>query len=157
MKRAYFKLARTHHPDKGGDPEKFKEIKKAYEVLSDERKRHMYDSYGSIDDQVIEECNIPPGGFAFPFEVNLNDLFGNMFGNPPVGPQRDSQKKGRKPAPAVQSISISLEQFYMGHKFDININRKSFCTKCDHTGATVKMPCKGCHGSGSVSSYFFNR
>ena len=151
MKRAYFKLARTHHPDKGGDPEKFKEIKKAYEVLSDERKRHMYDSYGSIDDQVIEECNIPPGGFAFPFEVNLNDLFGNMFGNPPVGPQRDLQKKGRKPAPAVQSIPISLEQFYMGHKFDININRKSFCTHCDHTGATAKVPCKGCHGSGSIS------
>ena len=151
MKRAYFKLARTHHPDKGGDPEKFKEIKKAYEVLSDERKRHIYDSYGSTDDHNTEEFMVPPGAFAFPFEVNLNDLFGNMFGNPPVGPQRDSQKKGRKPAPAVQSIPITLEQFYMGHKFDININRKSFCTRCDHTGATSKERCKGCHGSGSIS------
>ena len=94
IKRAYFKLARTHHPDKGGDPEKFKEITKAYEILSDERKRHMYDSYGSTNDQMTEEFTIPPGAFSFPFEVNLNDLFGNMFGSPPVGPQRESQKKG---------------------------------------------------------------
>lgn len=151
IKKAYFKLARTHHPDKGGDPEKFKEITKAYEILSDEQKRHMYDTYGSTDDQLSEEFSVPSGAFPFPFEVNLNDLFGNMFGNPPVGPQREGTKKGRKPAPAVQSIPITLEQFYMGHKFDININRKSFCAQCDHSGAASKEPCRVCHGAGSVS------
>lgn len=156
MKKAYFKLARTHHPDKGGDPEKFKEITKAYEILSDEKKRHMYDSYGTTDDQLHEDFGVsqggffgvPPGGFSFPFEVNMNDLFGGMFGG---GPQRDGVKKMRKPAPAVQSIPISLEQFYMGHKFDININRKSFCNQCDHTGATSKELCKVCHGAGTIS------
>ena len=148
IKKAYFKLARTHHPDKGGDPEKFKEITQAYEILSDERKRHLYDSYGTTDDEIVNDnFHVPPGAFSFPFEVNLSDLFGNMFS----GPSKEGMKKGRKPAPAVQSIPITLEQFYMGHKFDININRKSFCTQCDHTGATSKELCKMCHGAGSIS------
>lgn len=152
IKKAYFKLARTTHPDKGGDPERFKEITHAYEILSDEKKRHLYDSYGTTDEQSVDQnFNIPPGAFAFPFEVNLNDLFGNMFGGPPGGPQQNGMKKGRKPGPAVQSIPISLEQFYMGHKFDININRQSFCTQCDHTGATSKEVCKVCHGMGAIS------
>lgn len=150
IKKAYFKLARTHHPDKGGDSERFKEITHAYEILSDEKKRHAYDSYGITDDQ-MSQSGPPPGAFAFPFEVNLNDLFGNMFGNPSVGPQREGVKKGKKPTPAVQTKPISLEQFYMGYKFDININRQSFCTQCDHTGATSKEMCKVCHGIGAVS------
>jgi DnaJ family protein A protein 2 len=152
IKKAYFKLARTHHPDKGGDPERFKEISRANEILSDEKKRHMYDSYGITDDQTPDMSHgIPPGAFSFPFEVNLNDLFGGMFGNPPVGPQKEPQRKGKKPAPATQSIMITLEQFYMGHKFDININRQSFCPHCEHTGAISKEICKTCHGQGSVS------
>jgi DnaJ family protein A protein 2 len=152
IKKAYFKLARTHHPDKGGDPERFKEISRANEILSDEKKRHMYDSYGVTDDQAPDTGHgIPPGAFAFPFEVNLNDLFGGMFGNPPVGSQKEPQRKGKKPPPATQSIAITLEQFYMGHKFDININRQSFCPHCEHTGTISKEICKTCHGQGSVS------
>jgi len=159
IKKAYFKLARTHHPDKGGNPERFKEISRANEILSDEKKRHMYDSYGVTDDAPDMSPGfpggipggIPPGAFAFPFEVNLNDLFGGMFGNPPVGPQKEPQRKGKKPAPATQSIAITLEQFYMGYKFDININRQSYCTHCEHTGTLSKEICKTCHGQGSVS------
>merc|ERR1719174_2515983 len=46
IKKAYRKLAIKHHPDKGGDPEVFKEITRAYEVLSDEEKRKTYDRFG---------------------------------------------------------------------------------------------------------------
>merc|ERR1719378_679923 len=46
IKKAYRKLAVKHHPDKGGDPEKFKEITRAYEVLSDSEKRSKYDKFG---------------------------------------------------------------------------------------------------------------
>jgi len=46
IKKAYHKLARTNHPDRGGDKEKFQEIQGAYEVLSDREKREKYDQYG---------------------------------------------------------------------------------------------------------------
>ncbi len=159
IKKAYLKLARTHHPDKGGNPELFKEILRASEILTDEKKRRMYDEFGVIDG---ENGGIPEGfggmpfnggagGFPFPFEINLNDLFGNMFNNPQNGPNRGPVRKGKKPAPTVQTINISLEQFFLGHNFDININRSSFCQNCDHTGAKSKETCKPCNGRGTIS------
>ena len=48
IKKAFRKLARENHPDAGGDEEKFKEINEAYEVLSDEKKRQLYDQYGTV-------------------------------------------------------------------------------------------------------------
>lgn len=155
IKKTYFKLARTHHPDKGGDPEHFKELVRASEILTDEKKRKMYDEFGVVDG---ENGGTPngmqfngQGGFPFPFEINLNDLFGGMFGNPPVGPNKGPVRKGKKPAPSIQTINITLEKFYLGHNFDININRSSFCGTCDHTGAKSKESCKPCNGRGAVS------
>ena len=159
IKKAYFKLARIHHPDKpGGNAEKFKEITKASDILTDEKKRRLYDETGITDEQMMERGQgggfpfpggMPPGGF--PFDFNINDLFGNMFGNPPVGPQRGPIRKQKKPAPTVQTIPIRLEQFYLGHRFDININRQSFCSQCDHTGAKSKEMCRKCNGQGAVT------
>lgn len=57
IKKAFRKLARKHHPDAGGDEAKFKEINEAYEVLSDEKKRKLYDQYGTAN-----ENQIPYGG-----------------------------------------------------------------------------------------------
>lgn len=59
IKKAYRRLARTNHPDAGGDEEKFKEINEAYEVLSDKKKRKLYDQYGTADEQ-----RIPYGGWG---------------------------------------------------------------------------------------------
>lgn len=53
IKKAYRKLARKHHPDAGGDEAKFKEINEAYEVLSDEKKRKLYDQYGTANENQI--------------------------------------------------------------------------------------------------------
>ena len=141
IKKAYFKLARTHHPDKGGDPEKFKDIVRASEILTDEKKRRMYDE-GVMDGESFH----PFQAHGFPFEININDLFGNMF---------QGQRKGKKPAPTIQTIHITLEQFYMGYNFNININRQSFCSKCDHTGAKSKETCKICNGSGIASKIIY--
>ena len=165
IKKAYLKLTRIHHPDKGGDAEKFKEITKASDILTDERKRRIYDETGMTDEQMMERGQAPGGGFpfpggmpgmpgmppgGFPFEFNMNDLFGNMFGNPPVG-QRGPVRKQKKPNPTIQTIPITLEQFYLGHRFDININRQSFCTGCDHSGAKSKEICRKCNGQGAIT------
>lgn len=73
IKKAYRKLARTHHPDAGGDEAKFKDINEAYEVLSDEKKRKLYDQYGTAN-----ENHIPQGwsGGA----ANAEDVFGGGGG-----------------------------------------------------------------------------
>lgn len=155
IKKAYLKLARIHHPDKGGDPEKFKEIQRASEILTDDNRRRMYDEFGVTGDEPGGGTSgMPggmPGGFQFPFEVNLNDLFGGMFGNPPVGVQRGPIRKGKKPAPAVQTINATLEQFYLGNTFNISVNRNVFCKECEHSGAKSKETCKKCNGKGAIS------
>lgn len=153
IKKGYLKLARTHHPDKGGDPERFKEIAHANEILSDEIRRRRYDELGITDDQPAPTG--PMGaGFPFPFEMNVNlqDLFGNMFGGMggsggPVGPQR----KGKKPSPSIQTVPIRLEHYYLGHQFEITIRRQAFCASCDHTGAKSREICRRCHGTGQLS------
>ena len=149
IKKAYLKLARVHHPDKGGDAETFKEITRASDILSDETKRRMYDETGMTDEQMMERQ--AQGGIpGFPnFEFNMNDLFGNMFRQQPQG--RGPIRKSRKQPPSVQQIPIRLEQFYLGHTVNIGINRQKFCLQCDHTGAKTRDMCRKCNGQGMVS------
>lgn len=85
IKKAFRKLANKHHPDKGGDEKKFKEIGEAYSVLSDEKKRAQYDQFGSTD-----FGNQGFGGFGgFDFrnfggnqgvEFDLGEIFDQFFG-----------------------------------------------------------------------------
>ena len=67
IKRAFRRLASQHHPDKGGDTQKFQAIQEAYATLGDEQKRAEYD-------------NPRPQFSGFPGGVNINDIFGQMFG-----------------------------------------------------------------------------
>lgn len=69
IKKAFRKLARTHHPDAGGDEARFKEINEAYEVLSDDKKRQLYDQYGTAN-----ENQIPHGWGAG--ATSVADMFG---------------------------------------------------------------------------------
>ncbi|MEE0845571.1 MAG: DnaJ C-terminal domain-containing protein [Eggerthellaceae bacterium] len=69
IKKAFRKLARKYHPDAGGDEAKFKEINEAYEVLSDEKKRKLYDQYDTGNPNQI------PHGWNG--QVNVDDIFGN--------------------------------------------------------------------------------
>lgn len=74
IKKAFRKLARENHPDAGGDEEKFKEINEAYEVLSDEKKRELYDQYGTANSNEIPFSWGGPGGGHT--TVNFSDFGG---------------------------------------------------------------------------------
>ena len=99
----------------------------------------MYDELGVIDG---ENGGMPEGGNPFPtqqeedFHFHLKLILMICLEVCLVilqlGLTRDPFAKGKKPAPAIQTINITLEQFYLGHNLDININRQTFCPNCEH-------------------------
>lgn len=76
IKQAFRKKAMEYHPDKGGDPDKFKAINEAYNTLKDPQKKQMYDQYGTADPQQMG--GNPFGGFEF--DGDINDIFSTFFG-----------------------------------------------------------------------------
>jgi DnaJ family protein A protein 2 len=132
IKKAYRKLAVKHHPDKGGDPEKFKEISKAYEVLSDPDKRSKYDRFG--------EEGLDGGGGGDP-----SDIFEAFFGG--GGGGRRGQQRRKKTKDVVQPIKVTLEQLYNGSTKKLAITRQVIdkkrgvqeCRECDGRGVKVEV------------------
>ena len=110
IKKAFRKLALEHHPDKGGNAEKFKEVSEAYSVLSDDKKRTQYDQFGSAGPQASYGAGGFGGGNGFEgfdfsgfqqgqnFDFDLGDIFGEFFG----GGFGQRVRKGR-------NIQIDLE------------------------------------------------
>lgn len=136
IKKAYRNLAREHHPDKGGDPEKFKEIQEAHEVLSDERRRQVYDATGSVNEQP-QGHHGPPSGFPF------SDIF-NMFGMGGMGaPHQQNQRSGKGPSNLV-NIPLKLENFYRGFDVTMNFKQERKCRDCASSYST----CGVCGGAG---------
>ena len=77
IKKAFRKLARKHHPDAGGDEAKFKQINEAYEVLSDDKKRKLYDQYGTANANQIPHGWQGGTGGAGPFAAGGMGGFGS--------------------------------------------------------------------------------
>lgn len=124
VKKAYHKLAREHHPDKGGDAEKFKKVQEAYEVLSNPEKRQNYDQWGTVDG--------PPQGMPGGFPP---DLFAHMFGGRPQGPRRRADHE--------HTVTISLEQAYTGTTRNLRVSLTKPCPSC-------KSKCNQCGGRGQI-------
>lgn len=146
IKKSYHKLSKVLHPDKGGDPEKFKEIQHAYEVLSDPERRQMYDTTGSDNPQ---QGGHPfggggPFGMPFGFGGDLGAMFGGMFG----GMQNGKPRKAPRGPDKIQDIPVSLADFYSGREFQINFHQQRNCSSCSATGATKSETCSGCRGQG---------
>lgn len=135
IKKAYRKLAMTHHPDKGGDEERFKEITTAFEVLSDEEKRQLYDEYG-------EEGLRDGGGPS-----DAHDIFSAMFGGG-GGHQSRGPKQGEN---VVHSLRVTLEDLYKGKMSKLAIIRNRVCATCSGVGASRPdgvTKCGMCDGQG---------
>ncbi len=161
IKKAFRKAAIEHHPDRGGDEAKFKEINEAYEVLKDESKRKRYDQFGhaGVGSSAASDGN-PFGGFAgfgqgqevhFDFgDLGLGDIFSSFFGGDMGGQQQRRQNRGRD---VETSLEITFEQAVFGTEAELSLNLDDTCEHCK--GSTVEpghelKTCETCKGSGQI-------
>lgn len=107
IKKTYRALAMKHHPDRGGDEKKFKEIEEAYRTLSDDQKRAEYDAGGSQQDWN------PFGGQAGGFH-DINEMFGFRFG---PGFQQFHQQSRRNKDLGIR-LNISLKDSFLGKELE---------------------------------------
>jgi len=161
IKKAFRRAAIEHHPDKGGDETKFKEINEAYEVLKDTDKRKRYDQFGHAG---VGNGAGGPGGFNgfggfgngqevhFDFgDLGLGDIFGSFFGGGAGnGRQQRRQTRGRD---LETQLDISFEQAVFGTETELHLNLEDTCDHCK--GSTVEpgyelKTCDTCKGSGQV-------
>uniref|UniRef100_A0A915MJ50 Uncharacterized protein n=2 Tax=Meloidogyne javanica TaxID=6303 RepID=A0A915MJ50_MELJA len=137
LKKAYRKLALKYHPDKNPDEgERFKLISQAYEVLSDPKKRQVYDEYG--------EDGIKGGGDGGGMH-NPMDIFEMFFGG--GGFRSEKPTKARD---TVHELKVNLEKLYNGCTKHLKINRHIICPKCEGVGGAkgAVSKCQTCGGRG---------
>jgi molecular chaperone DnaJ len=151
IKKAYRKLSKKFHPDINKEPgadEKFKEVKEAYEVLSDDQKRAHYDQFGHVDPNQGFGGGADFGGGFGGFE----DIFNSFFGG--GGGRRRDPNAPRQGADLQYTMTLKFEEAVFGKETDIEIPREEECDTCDGSGAkpgTKVNTCKHCHGSGQIS------
>lgn len=150
IRKAYLRLSKTAHPDKGGSEEEFKQIQKAYEVLSDDQKRGFYDQTGQVPGDE-DHGDTHGGGMPFPFPFDLGGMFGGMFGGMGGGGGgRRQQVKRPKGPPKMHEIGLTLRDFYYGKKVQLKFERQKFCDGCRGEGAEAYDTCRVCGGSGTT-------
>ncbi len=162
IKKAFYKLAQKHHPDKkGGDEIKFKEVNEAYQTLSDENKRSKYDQFGSGFENMAGQGQGFGGFSGFDFsnfsqgfnggvEFDLNDIFSDFFGGGMSGGNRNQKRRGRDISTEMQ---ISFQDSIFGVTRKVLITKNSTCSICEGRGSksgTKMETCKKCNGQGKL-------
>ena len=172
IKKAYRRLAMKYHPDRNpGDKaaeEKFKEIQRAYDVLSDEQKRAAYDRYGHAG---VDSAAAGAGAAGFDdFTEAFSDIFGDLFGG-----GRRGRSQVYRGADLRYQLEITLEEAAHGTTKTLRIPTTETCDTCHGTGArpgtqprvcptcggvgqvrmqqgffSIQQTCPECHGSGSI-------
>ncbi|MEO6391058.1 MAG: molecular chaperone DnaJ [Pyrinomonadaceae bacterium] len=184
IKKAYRRLARKHHPDVNpGDKsaeDRFKKITEAHDVLSDEKKRKVYDRFGQYSDNLADAAaqgggqagarggGPSAGGFdfsGFDWESatgsgapggsgsSFRDIFSDLFG----GRSRQAEPPVAKPQPRKgedieMPLSLSFEEAIKGMTTNIVVNRSEECSRCHGVGDTggAIVTCPTCKGVGQV-------
>lgn len=150
IKKAYKRLAMKHHPDRNqGDKDseaKFKEIKEAYEILTDAQKKAAYDQYGHA---AFEHGGMGGGGFGGGGGGDFNDIFGDVFGDI-FGGRRQRASRG---SDLQYNMVLTLEEAVRGVTKEIRIPTLAECDTCHGSGAKAgssATTCSTCHGAGQV-------
>ncbi len=179
IKKAYRRLARKFHPDVNPNDkaaeDKFKEVQEAYDVLSDEKKRKVFDRFGYYNDNLDADSPFGAGasaggggtagfdfsGFDFSGSTSgggssFRDIFSDLFGGggaggtrPQAEPPRAMPKKGRD---IEIPLGLSFEEAFNGLTTNLTVNRSEQCSRCQGAGDTggPVITCSTCKGSGQV-------
>lgn len=174
IKKSYRRLARKFHPDVNpGDKaseDRFKEVQEAYDVLSDDKKRKVFDRFGYYADNLDADSpfgagaasGAGPGGFDFSgFDFSsgttgggssFRDIFSDLFGGGARSapePPRPLPKKGRD---IEIPLALSFEEAFTGLTTNITVNRSEQCSRCQGAGDTggPVVQCPTCKGTGQV-------
>jgi len=166
IKTAFRKKAHQHHPDKGGDEAKFKEINEAYQVLGNTDKRKQYDQFGSAyqNGQAGGASGFGGGqgfggfqnggGFENMDFGDLGDMFGgfsDIFG---FGGGRQTSKRQTRGRDMEMALSLDFLEAAFGIDKEISFSKNATCDRCHgnggEPGAKVET-CKTCNGTGRVS------
>lgn len=165
IKKAFRKLAHQHHPDKGGDPEKFKEINEAFQVLGDPQKRQQFDQFGQTFEGAqgsgfggfggFDPFGAGQGGFNVNFEDlgGLGDIFSQFFGGQAGG--RTAGRERARGGDLQVEMAISFDEMVFGTERELPLNRWRTCSRCHGNLAepgTKIETCKTCKGSGHIQT-----
>ena len=181
IRKAYRRLARKYHPDLNpGDKaaeDRFKQLQEAYDILSEPKKRQMYDQFGFYSENGFPQGGPPPGegqpfGFGFegfdfsdmfggagpkrgaphqpedPGGGRFSDIFGQFFGN-----ARRSRKQPEKGADLEYTLNVDFWRSVKGTQARLNVARLEMCAACGGSGQVggSNVLCTNCNGSGTVS------
>ena len=152
IKKAYRRLARQLHPDVNPDPEtqeKFKEVSRAYEVLSDPQKRAAYDHGG-------DPFSGGAGGFGQGAGFSFTDIMDAFFGGgaPGAAQGRGPRPRMRRGQDALIRLEIELAEAAFGVTRDLKVDTAVLCETCHGEGAAPgshPVPCETCRGAGEVA------
>lgn len=140
IKAAFRRLAKSEHPDAGGDPNRFRDIKAAYDILSDPEKRRRYDeSLAGMPFRGRPYRTSSPTIISEPVDIfdDIVDVFSRRLGIYP------EQKIGTE-------FTISGKEARTGVNIELLIPIEKICQKCFGFGTTILSDCPDCRGSGSV-------
>lgn len=150
LRKAYRREALQHHPDRNAGSSsaeaKFKEVNEAYQVLSDDNKRRIYDQFGHAG---LDGSMGVDGGVGDVFS-HMQDLFAEMFSGGFGGPSRS-----RRGGDLRVQVRLSLKEAAFGCKREVSVRAPAACDECGGSGAkpgTKLETCAQCRGSGQVSN-----
>ncbi len=148
IKKSYRRLAMKYHPDRNsGDQEaedKFKEIQKAYAILSDPQKRAAYDQFGHAG----VDGGSGAGGFG-----GFGDVFGDIFENIFSQGRGRQQSRAQRGSDLQYNVQLTLEEAAQGKQIEITVPKHVGCQTCDGSGAkkgSQPARCETCNGIGEV-------
>jgi molecular chaperone DnaJ len=153
IKKAYRRLAMKLHPDRNPDDhettDKFKEVKEAYEILTDAQKRAAYDQFGHAG---VDGMRGPGGGQGFDPRDAFGDIFGDVFGDI-FGAGRRGRSQVYRGADLRYELELSLEQAVFGDTVNVDFATLAECGECSGSGSAKGAKpagCDTCKGAGQV-------